>query len=322
MADTQSAAPPPDVAGGEQPAPKLNDLMLAMDVVDTLRHQEGLVAKELAQEERDETLRKRLRGIYESQGIEVTDRILDEGIQALKESRFVYTPPRAGFGRTLANLWVRRGTVGVVAAVLLLLAAAGIGWQAWNWRAERQAAEAARIELTETLPRSLATSADAATREARDPEAQRLIEQLSGDGQAAIAAGNPTGAREAIAALGQLRERLLQEYTLRVVSRPGDDTGVYRIPDVNQSGRNYYVIVEAVAPDGKVLSLPVLNEETSRTETVTQWGVRVPETVYEAVRRDKLDDGIVENNRFGEKRRGMLDADYLMPVSGGAITKW
>lgn len=322
MANVQSAEPPPSIPGGQAPAPKLDDLMLAMDVVDTLRHQEGLVAKELAQEERDDELKKRLRQIYEGQGLEVTDRILDEGLKALKESRFVYEPPPPSFGRTLANLWVRRHTVGKVAAFVLLLAIAGVGWQAWNWRAERQAADATRIELTETLPQALATAAEGASREAQEPQAREMIDRLRGDGQAAIAAGDAAAARAAISGLGQLRERLLREYTLRIVSRPGADTGVYRIPDVNQASRNYYLIVEAVTPDGQTLSLPVASEETGRTENVTQWGIRVPQAVFDAVRRDKMDDGIVQNSRLGEKRRGMLDPGYLMQVSGGAITKW
>ena len=37
---------------------------------------------------------------------------------------------------------------------------------------------------------------------------------------------------------------------------------------------------------------------------------------------DKNDDGIVQRNRLGEKRRGYLDIEYLMPVLGGAITRW
>ncbi|NOT41219.1 MAG: hypothetical protein HOP13_12070, partial [Alphaproteobacteria bacterium] len=69
----------------------LDELMLAMDVVDTIRFRELLVERELGQGDRDKALRDRLREIYKSQGIEVTDRVLDEGIKALKESRFVYT---------------------------------------------------------------------------------------------------------------------------------------------------------------------------------------------------------------------------------------
>ncbi|HSP26063.1 MAG TPA: DUF6384 family protein, partial [Saliniramus sp.] len=64
------------------------------------------------------------------------------------------------------------------------------------------------------------------------------------------------------------------------------------------------------------------NEETGRTETVTTFGVRVPEAVYDAVRRDKSDDGIIQDEIVGEKPRGALEPVYTMPVMGGMITRW
>ena len=104
--------------------------------------------------------------------------------------------------------------------------------------------------------------------------------------------------------------------------RPGEQSGAFRIPDVNQGARNYYLIVEAVSPDGTVLSMPVVNEENGKTETATKWGIRVPQSTFEAVRRDKNDDGIIQNNKLAEKRRGELDPTYLMPVLQGTITRW
>ena len=71
----------------------LDELMLAMDVVDTLRHKELVLARELQAEDRDEDLVERLREIYTGQGIVVTDEILQQGVKALREERFVYRPP-------------------------------------------------------------------------------------------------------------------------------------------------------------------------------------------------------------------------------------
>jgi hypothetical protein len=94
------------------------------------------------------------------------------------------------------------------------------------------------------------------------------------------------------------------------------------VPQRNPTGRNFYLIVEAVTPDGRTLNLPVTSEEDGRTETVSKWGIRVTEDVFEQIRRDKSDDGIVQRNRLGEKRRGHLEVEYLIPVLGGAITRW
>ena len=54
----------------------LDEVMLAMDVVDTLRHQDDIVAREMDEGRRETELLERLRSIYKSQGIEVPDALL------------------------------------------------------------------------------------------------------------------------------------------------------------------------------------------------------------------------------------------------------
>src|SRR5688572_16558927 len=116
----------PGALAGAAPAP-LDDVMLAMDVVDTLRHREALVEKELAGPARDEQLLERLRQIYASQGIEVTDRILKEGIAALKEDRFVYQPPPRSSATRWAHAYVDRGKWGKALLALAVVAALAYG---------------------------------------------------------------------------------------------------------------------------------------------------------------------------------------------------
>lgn len=309
----QGTAPPP---------PALDELMLAMDVVDTLRHQEDVAVRELAQDGRDQTLRERLRRIYESQGLAVSDRILDEGIKALRESRFTYEPTPAGFSRTLAGLWVRRGSWGKAIGALALVAVLWGGWSVWQDIRAEQAERAVRAELTETLPKAIVAAAKAAQAEAKTPDARERLTELQTDAVNALERSDAGAARAAVAGLERLRSQLVQTYELRIVSRQGEPSGVYRIPDVNTGARNYYVVVEAVTPQGQRLSMPVTNEENGRIETVSKWGVRVPEQTYEAVRRDKTDDGILQNAVLASKPRGALVPVYSMAVSGGAITQW
>ena len=104
------------------PAPKLDDLMLAMDVVDTLRHDQRLVERELSADASEEALIKRLREVYRSQGIEVSDRILEEGVKALNEKRFSYEPPGPSFERSLALLWIDRARIGKILLGIFLAA--------------------------------------------------------------------------------------------------------------------------------------------------------------------------------------------------------
>jgi len=317
------ATPAAPQGAGQGAPPKLDDVMLAMDVVDTLRHQESLVTRELDEEQREAELIDRLRTIYRNQGIEVPDAVLAEGVRALKESRFTYTPPAPSFGTRLAGLWINRGRLGALIATAVGVVA--VAWIAYSvlvaWPREREA-EQARIELAETLPRALEAARLDIKEQSRDPAADAQADQILADGRAALARGDAAAGQKAAADLTRLATQLRQSYQLMIVGRPGEPSGAFRIPGRNQAARNYYVIVEAIGPDGVPLALPITSEEDGSTKTVTKWGLRVSQAAYDAVRRDKMDDGIIQNRKVGEKRRGTLAVEYSMPVQGGAITEW
>ena len=80
-----------------------------MDVVDTLRHQQSLVDRELGTDDHDQALIAKVRKIYADQGLEVSDEVIAAGVKALREERFAYTPPKKSFQLTLAHLYVHRG---------------------------------------------------------------------------------------------------------------------------------------------------------------------------------------------------------------------
>jgi len=301
----------------------LDDVMIAMDVVDTLRHREDLVRRELNEEGRESELIARLRQIYRDQGIEVPDSVLAEGVKALKDSRFVYTPPPPGWKRTALTLWAERQRygkrLGIAAAALVALFG---GYYLLVTRPAKLAKEQARIEITETLPKQLRQAyADAATI-AADEAAKQKASALQADAERAIRAGDRAAMLKVNAELAGLREDVMRQYTLTIVSRAGESTGVWRRPPHGSQARNYYLIVEAITPQGEKLSLPIRNEETGSVETVSKFGVRVSQDTFETVARDKRDDGIIQHNHFGEKRRGMLAVNYEMPFEGGFITRW
>jgi hypothetical protein len=305
---TAMAAQPPASPGAKQP---LDDIMLAMDVVDTLRRRERVVQRELDELGREEDLKERLRKIYKAQGIDVPDHVIDQGVKALREERFVYKPPLAGLRRKLALWYVRRDRWGkwLLGGIAAALVALGINYFAVI------APDAALPRQMEELHAEVLGVA--ATEDARETAARFL-----NAGRAALREDNKEVAKDAIAALADLRTALSQEYTLRIVNRPGEKTGVWRIPDINPQAKNYYIVVEAVDAGGKVLTVPIENEETGRTERVEKWGLRVDEQVFNAVAADKQDDGIIEKDRFGYKKRGHVAPEYEMPTTGGAITAW
>ena len=372
---SKATVPTPAGADARQP---LDEVMLAMDIVDTIRRRERMVQRELDAEGREIDLKERLRKIYAAQGIDIPDHVLEQGVAAIKEDRFVYTPAAPGFPRTLATLYVTRNAwgkwlLGAIAAVMIAAAGyyaavvapaarlpgriealhaqiAGItedaeartqagqireAGLAAARRGERDQARSAIASL-EALHQRLEQIAVLRRVEGQrietlhaqiagiieDAEARTQAGQIRDAGLAAVQRGDAGNARAAVASLEELLGLLEQDYTLRVVNRPGEYSGVYRIPDLNEQARNYYVIVEAIDSRGNVLTVPILSEETGATERVKAWGLRVDEDVFNAVANDKKDDGIIQNNRFGEKKRGRLTADYTMPTTGAAITAW
>ena len=422
----------------EEEAPKkieLSEVMLAMDVVDTLRHQQSLVERELQAEDREAELIEKLRKIYADQGLEVTDDVISQGVKAMREERFTYQPPPGGLQTMLARVYVNRGRWTKRAAlVLLVLAAVWAGYRyLYVMPAERGRSRLAQElknmasgqqEIINTLQEQISTTTDeldktipslpasfqttarrlasqarqslaSAARElgaaeklgavtpsdpdildaraasiqqrlieqkgiidraqgdlrkaqaaiqsirslettskdldslraealqaALDPGAKAKIEALYNSALAAIKAGDIEIAGTSRQALQLTRDMLGQEYTLQIVSRPGTQSGVWRYPVDSRTARNYYLIVEAVTPSGQRLKLPITSEEDGKVRAVSEWGLRVDPQVYERVKQDKLDDGIVNNKTVGRKKRGYLTPDYTITTTGGAITEW
>jgi len=311
-----------DAAAAGQ-SPKLDDLMLAMDVVDTLRHDQRVVEQELSERLSDEALIDRLREIYKGQGIEVSDQVLQEGVKALREKRFSYKPPMPGLARSLALMWIDRARYGaILAGVLAILAIIGAGHYFLVTQPQEQARAREHQELTVTLPKSLDDGFADVMHESKSEQANKAAAQILSDGKAALARGDLPAARKDIADMDALLNELRAVYVLRIVNRRGEASGVWRRPPNNPQGRNDYLIVEAVTPDGTVLQRKILNEETNELTRVDKWGVRVSRETYERVAAEKRQTGIIESNIVAKKERGRLDLDYFIPVIGGTITKW
>jgi hypothetical protein len=416
---TTPAAPPRSVP--------LDEVMLAMDVVDTLRHNQALVEAELDEDSRARELTRRVQEIYASQGIEVPESVVAEGVQALAQDRFKYAPPERTFSVRLAEMYVERGkwakralivglligafwlafaipsamsrraqvaafrarlaevaaqlgdanataerlagdlerarAAGAGASALALLDDAGAGLErargqlasivdeqrqgpaadAYPGRAEeldrtvaarRKAlaqvaadlgAVRGHLQAVERLrgasanaERALARIADLELTAADRAELERLRSALAG----AIGAGDAAAAKSELERLEALVALLDQSYELRIVSKPGDQSGVWRHPEGRRNARNYYIVVEAIGADGRPLTLPITSEEDRTTRSVRRFAVRVPESVYERVKADKQDNGIVDDNVFGHKRRGARAPEYRFETAGGMITEW
>lgn len=315
-----AAAPPGVAAAGDR---RLDDVLLAMDVVDTLRHREQAVLHELESGTREEQLLVRLKDIYRAQGIEVPDHILRDGVKALGEQRFAYVPPGNSLMVRLARLYVARDKWLRPAALAMAGLAAAFGlYQVGIAGPERERAQDARIELAETLPASLDRLKQDIEASTEEPEALRLAGAIHLDGRRALSAADAGAARNAVTELETLKRDLDQIYEVRVRYQNGAQSGIFRIPESAPDVRNYYLIVEAVDPRGGIVSVPVTNEENQARSRVPVWAQRVSQDVFNRVADDKRDDQIIQNAVIGHKPSGRLSPIYAVDTPGGALTEW
>jgi hypothetical protein len=297
-------------------ARKLDDVMLAMDVVDTLRHRTRIVDMELNESAREEQLVARLKEIYGAQGIEVPDRILKDGVKALAEQRFVYKPPADTFSVKLAKAYVnRKRWLPQSITAVGLLAAIAVGFQLLVFgpmNAEWQ-----------NMPNTISAELAEGQALAIDPAVDAQLASLAAEGQRAVANGNRDAARTQLKTMQAMNDQLAQAYDIRVVARPNEDTGFYRQSEDQPNALNHYVVVEAIAPGGRVLSVPISDAQTQETKNVTKWAQRVAKETADRLRAEKAAGaGIIVNDIFGRKVRGELEPQFNEPVPGGAITEW
>src|ERR1700760_2386238 len=192
MSDTAAPAiapafkAPATTSAPDQPK-KLDDVLLAMDVVDTLRHRERVVDTELDAEAREAQLIARLKDIYTAQGIEVPDRILKDGVKALEEQRFIYKPATDGMGVKLARLYVNRARwLPQSLSVAGGLAALAVGWYVF-WAMPQ-------ANAWNKLPAEIAQLSAKGQTLAIDPAVDQRIIAMQHAGEAAIEAKDRAGA--------------------------------------------------------------------------------------------------------------------------------
>lgn len=303
--------------------------MLAMDVVDTLRHEQRLVERALDSEAREAELIERVRRAYAAQGIEVSEAMVVEGVKALAEREFEYVAPEPGFRTRILTAWVRRRRIGGTLAVIALLA--GSIWAAW-WgfverpRAQAQAAalvaEQQRLATIAELPDRLERVADAARDAAATDPARAAVETLINNADTALKLQRVEETERLVQELEALTTFLRTVLTVRIVSRPGERTGVIRTPVDRDDVDNYYLIVEALDANNRPVAVDIQSEEDGSTRKVSMWGIRVNATTFNRIRRDKEDDGIVQASAAGDKPAGALRIRYSLANEGGTIYNW
>lgn len=292
----------------------LEDLMAAMDVVDTLRHDQSIAERELDGEGRRERLLERLRGMYAAQGIEVPDHVLEEGIDALEQERFQYTPVKPSWQTKMARLWVSRSRWGKPLGFFAVVAAAFYGYY---FVSDVMPLRALKADLPSEISRSLQQISTSA----KNPEITAQAQLYAANAERAIANDDYEEAKDIVANMQTVQRQLGLEYDIRVISRANENSGVFRNPPGNVA-RNYYLIVEAIDKNNRVVELTIVNQENNKAAQKKTWGLRVNEETFYKIASDKRDDGIIQNNKVGRKLAGYLKPEFSIPTTGATITEW
>ena len=218
----------------------LSEVMLAMDVVDTLRHQRSLVERELQSEDREADLIEKLRKIYTDQGLEVSDEVIAEGVKAMREERFAYHPPPGGLKTTLARMYVNRGRW-AKRSMWLLVAVAAV-WAGYRYllvmpaeRGRSRLAQELKTQVSGQQERivTLKERISTATGELEEslqsvpasvlPPARRLSD---GARQSLVLAARQLGAAEKLGPVAGIDPNNLETYATKIQQRLAERKGI------------------------------------------------------------------------------------------------
>lgn len=345
-----------DPVASSPDATSMHDMLRIMDVASALRRQRETAEAQLDVETARQRLRERLLATAAAAGEPVTPNEVDAAIASYFANQHRYEDPPASWARFWAQVWVLRNGI-LLAGVVLCLAAFGAAMIARSLASEPETRPAPVIATTAGAPaphaeaplgeleasglsappavdtgladdwRRYEQATAAAEVLAADDDAHERVRSVVALGAAAHAAEDRDRLRQARRELDALVRRLEEQYVVRIVSRPGEQSGVDRYEHGRLSG--YYLIVEALAENDRIVPRRIKNAETQRAETVDKWGEQVPEAVWNRIVADKQADGVVDENLFARKTRGLfaetivLDDGTGRPMRRGRqITQW
>ncbi len=182
---------------------------------------------------------------------------------------------------------------------------------------EQLSGKKADIAAFTELPTRLSSLYAAVKNLAQEDAAVAKAENIHDEAQTYIQTADIDRLRESIREFEALESALNQEYEVVIVG--GDER--YWKGDPN-SPSVYYLKVEAHDQRGRELTIRIKDaEQDGKEESVTQWGEHVPQHVYERIKRDKLDDGIINNKNFGRKRKGYLTEEVIFADNGRPLQR-
>ena len=175
---------------------------------------------------------------------------------------------------------------------------------------------------------------NAADKTAIEPSAKERVGRIKGAIESYIQLADVSNLKKINSELTDINYTLNQEYTIEVINNSAIKTGVWRksktcppknLDDTDPEGKNFYIIVHAVTPRGEEVTLTKKNATDGKYEDVKIWGEKVPQDVYLRIKKDKMDDNLVNNsncpgfeNRYiAKKVKGYISVTPIMKDNKG-----
>lgn len=153
----------------------------------------------------------------------------------------------------------------------------------------------------------------------KDADGKKRLGSLIGAARYAAQQGNQKDFNVQMQRIQELNRYVMSELTVRLVDKPGQDTGFSRNNNVT---KRYYLVLETVDQSGAVVPHEVQNIENGSIEQVSRWAQRVEEAEFKRVVADKKSDGVVDDYLFGKKPAGYYSIQYDRPQMNSSVTRW
>lgn len=317
----------------------LSTLSAAMDSVNAARTEEELINDEINIDSTKAKLRAKLKSVYAENGItDVTDDVIEKGVNDYYDSRFRFVPMERGLKYTIALAYINRKIIalrgaivmGAILAIILLF----IGFNHLKRKheankiiaakeavakveADRKAAEARAAQAKKNLEAEIANLLNEIpkTGEAclailkEGPKAR--IEALVSGGVAAVKANDLATARNSHQELKGIFAELNLEYELHINAKP---SVFWRKRDDKPNDPQYYrhyAIVNATF-NNRPVTIDIRNAETQRVARLSQWAEQISKDEYERIRAEKAKFATLKDTLFGRKEKGYMQPKYNM----------
>ncbi len=296
---------------------RLDELLHIMDAATSLRKERETAALVLGEQETRRRLRDKLMQTAAATGEELTPAEVDAAIARYFDALHDFPEPESRFQVLLARAYIRRGLVLSIVGGAMVWCAAAAGLfllPGAPFNSKTRAAKALEELWSEVDARRGMLVALA-----EDPETDARIEALGARASSLRATGD-VGEIETIGAqLRKLEARLKDRFDLRVASPTGGESAISLSWEDDEGARDpeFYLIVEAVDDAGRPVKVRIRDAETGNESDVSRWAELVPEEVYARLANDKQSDGVLDERRFGIKRRGSEEIQVLIANPDG-----